>query len=1189
MGPMARRARFASWWALSWIALLAVPALAGEGPFHRLPRYDLEQTRAIVAKARLDSRPVARWRHFSGGRPAASMAIDVDGDLNQDLLTIESGAVIARRAGGQVIWNTGPIAAVGFLDRPRLTGGVLGIGVRLAKGMAALTTETGEVVFVSPQERTQKPYVATFADVDGDGIDEALTADLGGYSVAVKGVVYVYRVADGQLLAQTPDELPNGEPSNGAVHNIVDVDGDGDADIFGAYRTGPDAGVAYAYDGKTGALLATSAPDEARSCDSAFSVPASDGGAPLVVCVANFSSQAGALAYVGLVAYRLQGKVIERVWSNDLDPAAGDEQPVVVFGDFDADGQWEFLTARKQLGLWSTQAIDAATGKALAGGSAPLRQIAAPGGVMLFGNADGPTGGTAQSTYLGRWSRDKGVQVTWTLTGGPVFVLRADESGLHALLHELDDDGDGAYDRVLVHSVGADLKAKVTAELSMNADPRLMTPLRMASGAAYAVLGERNGSVWVYDEGLLLVGDPDAQPIARIGATPQAAIRSATGLATQTGIRVLVGEPGRVLLLNPANADPSTPPAAETVMEAPGQLVYPIAADLDGDGARELAVRYTDVDNLARISAYELDGSLLWTYVHGDANTRWPAGDGSVWTVADVDADGDEDVVPTWRYVGAEGPAGRRVALDGKTGKPLWKPDAACRTAQAESSALDSKLPGIGLICDYGGTRRCDLATGDLLLSTEANAPRYGYAMLGELDDKAGKDAVLVGGTHGIAALDEALKSIWVELSKAHPQMDAALAPTAEGPRLLVVRDAIDLRCIDPRDGSQLWIARYQAGKRNEAVEGQPGAPLGPPTVVSDLFGDGQVAALFTTSEGRLYAVQVSDGAVRWNLDLGGTIGDLSIGDVDGDGEIELIVASPDGNITCLDRDVLGRPKWVRENAGDGPALSEAEDIDIQEPSDVLHANWDVVVGASGYRARVVGAEGSPITGWVDFGAEVAGTFKNLALIVGRRYKVEVVAYAKGQDAVESLPAVSDGVQVQDQSPPTVISLVCEPAGVSAGQQFLCRLEGSDKTRLQRLSMRATAPDGATELAEATLLTVLLSDTLEMLVGTEGLGEGDIVVDGVVRDVVGNETAAQVSVHVCPAGSVYQAAVNGGGGVCGPDGGTAGADVGSVPDDGCGCSVTRPRAPSAGAFWLLAFLAVVWAAARRKIETLPRK
>lgn len=1169
---MAVRGARRSAWLLGWFVFAASlvvgrPASAGEGLFHRLPRYDLQQTRSVQAAARLDSPPVVRWRYFAGGRPLAALAVDVDGDQHDDLLTVESGAVIARRLTGQVIWNSGPIGATGFLGRPRLADGSLGIGVRAQRGLRVLRTADGKELFSSPPQRSLLPQLLAFADVDGDGVDEAITADGGGYSVAVKGVAYVYRVADGSLLAQTPDTFPDGAPAGGQVMTPVDCDGDGDAEIFVGHQDAEGVGTVFAYDGQTGAVTASSKPGVGRTCDVATAVPSPQGGAPVVICGANFGASTGSNAYVGFAAFRQVDGAFTLLWEDKLDHTAAEQQTNGQLGDLDGDGALEILTARRRGGIWATEAFDALTGAKLPGGAAPFRQSLGADGVVLLGDANGSAGGSTKATLIARWSRTKGMVAAWSMQGGSVLPLGADASGQHNLVQLLDDDGDGRVDRLQTSVLGADLQPKVTATRPFAGDPVVIAVAQGSAEGARLLVNEEDGSLWSLRHDLVPLAGAEAGPATRIGATPQVQLRSAPLQVDGGDFRVLVGARARLLALDVAQAGPSTPPEVKEVARVLGGQVDPLAADIDGDGTRELVIRYTDAAGLARVDAYESDGTLRWTYVHADAVCRWPNGEG-VWTALDVDGDSDEDILPTWRYAGPDAPVGRRVPLDGATGKPLWDAEAACRSGQAETASIDPTVPGEGVVLDYGGRRRCDLKTGAVLGNASTNAPRYGYAIFAALDGLPGLDGLMVGGTHGIGAFGADLKQLWVEQNKLHQVMDAALVPTAGGPALLVARSGTDWRLVDGATGKEIWAARYADGKRHEVVEGGPGAVVGLPTVVTALFSDGEPGALFTTDEGRLYAIATKDGEVRWSVAAGGALGALSVADVDDDGEVEIVLAMPDGNIACLDRDVLPRPEWVREYDGKGAIDLDPTDVDEQPSGEAIFAYWAAVPGAAGYRGRVLDDAGNPITAFVDFGGQRAGLFDGLALIVGARYQIEVVAYGQGATGVESLPTRSNGVRVVDPDPPTILSLGCTPAGATIGAPLLCTLQAEDGTRLASLDIAAIEPGTGTVLASATRLTTARIDAVDLVVPTAALSPGDLRLRGVVVDAAGHDTTHLLPLLVCPADAPFVTGV--GGGHCGPI--TPDVDNGLLGDeqaDGCGCDARRPAPFRPGALVVL--------------------
>ena len=69
-----------------------------------------------------------------------------------------------------------------------------------------------------------------------------------------------------------------------------------------------------------------------------------------------------------------------------------------------------------------------------------------------------------------------------------------------------------------------------------------------------------------------------------------------------------------------------------------------------------------------------------------------------------------------------------------------------------------------------------------------------------------------------------------------------------------------------------------------------------------DLDGDGQGEVIFGTGDGTLYQLGESNGApvIEWSLPLGRMAGSPILADLDGDGSPEVLVPVLDGTLRCL-------------------------------------------------------------------------------------------------------------------------------------------------------------------------------------------------------------------------------------------------------------------------------------------------
>ncbi len=78
---------------------------------------------------------------------------------------------------------------------------------------------------------------------------------------------------------------------------------------------------------------------------------------------------------------------------------------------------------------------------------------------------------------------------------------------------------------------------------------------------------------------------------------------------------------------------------------------------------------------------------------------------------------------------------------------------------------------------------------------------------------------------------------------------------------------------------------------------------------VADLDADGRNELIFGTYEGSVGALSLPEGALRWQMALGGFSFDVAAADVDGDGRAEVFAAGADGRLQAFSPE--GEPRWT--------------------------------------------------------------------------------------------------------------------------------------------------------------------------------------------------------------------------------------------------------------------------------------
>jgi len=206
---------------------------------------------------------------------------------------------------------------------------------------------------------------------------------------------------------------------------------------------------------------------------------------------------------------------------------------------------------------------------------------------------------------------------------------------------------------------------------------------------------------------------------------------------------------------------------------------------------------------------------------------------------------------------------------------------------------------------------------------------------------------------------------------------------------------------------------------------------LTPSIAIRDIDGTGRAVFVVGSKDGYLYAVDAEKLDLIFSMNFRYPIGNIISGDLDGDGKVEILISCSDGYIYAIDKAELKPSEYVYENDGQFIATfnngvdqcpSEVnEDIDCQEYTNTLGANWGEVNGATGYEYAIISQNGTYITYWTDNSSKNSVVTKDLRLVFDflyyflvRPYKIE-----KG-NKVTGPEIISDGVKIVDITPPDI-------------------------------------------------------------------------------------------------------------------------------------------------------------------------
>ena len=307
----------------------------------------------------------------------------------------------------------------------------------------------------------------------------------------------------------------------------------------------------------------------------------------------------------------------------------------------------------------------------------------------------------------------------------------------------------------------------------------------------------------------------------------------------------------------------------------------PAALDYDGDGRKE--VFFADEGGV--VGCLDADGRLVWRVFTGDRI------DYSGPVVADIDGDGRVEIV-----FGAD--SGTLYCLD-DAGQQRWhyQGDGAIRGIPAV--AYDPPSNSMRIYAAFGGgLAACLSSEGRIVWSHDeptARKERRSGPAVGDMDGDGELEVAFATEDFQVVVYDTftgAEEWRWKGEHTIDQTNSFALADfDGSGRQDIVCGDGRGLggpgNVYRLRNGEALWTADVGGG----IVQGPS---------VGDVDGDGQLEILACSRSKRLICLS-PDGREEWSFPSeAGILTTPALGDVDGDGEVEIVVTGKDGHVYCI-------------------------------------------------------------------------------------------------------------------------------------------------------------------------------------------------------------------------------------------------------------------------------------------------
>lgn len=1022
-------------------------AVAAQWPMERQNPY---RTATVAGTGQLTN-PAVRGRVYLGGDadPLTTWVGDVNQDEATEILMTVGGKVLMKDTADRVLWDTPSLQAGQIFGAFDFDGdGRLELLVLGDDGLRLLDARDGTIRwhitgFMEGNNRAQVAGTRV-ADINGDGLPDIVfkaywTSD---------GLVHAYTFDNG-IDTETPEanELwrHDIEPGydKGYFPAVGDVDDDGVPEVVSS--TGTILEVFPADTGGSSKWLV----DLHRSIYYGRTQILNIDGDPQNEIIHCTQSSSKSLEVFDLVRVT-DGPIAEVVWD------AGDRVfvPTYAVHDLDGDGVFEIGVSRYDTagGTWEGRVYqyvepeeDPADARLEEAMVLPDEQIVdfadldGDGVLDLLTRVTAPGTSAIPPFYTIRARRfDSDATLIWELDGARWHLVRdrgqadlnpTQSSGRVA---RQDVDGDGIPEVYVSRDTDGDLVAdRLDILKTQQGGVETVASLSLAPENRMTILWTREG------------------------------ISGSTG-----GAEVLTLDlNGRLWVLGPDLA-----PAVETPMEVGGFYAHPAqVVDLDGDGIHEMlvrkssglltAIRPEEIDQTGDLDAalWSFDGNVSKQYavaldvdddgasevvVRDSTDDAVPrlvllAGDGSALGAVDLDS-APFNLLPA-PLVGSDGPdvfgmqwtTDGRIELfviDGETWSMAWHMPAPYQDgAHAEDNTavvLDFDENGT-LDIGYGQDRYFCVSSGLTGESLGCASPDFygGGAMTGPVLE-GGVDGVALVSSDHVTLLDLALAEQTVADFEgvARLSRQAAIADADEDGTLELFFLG-DNRVYRYDGGTESWSTALEGG----SVGADNSGIVLNGMAVGDIDGDGALELVVGSSDGFLYALDAHTGALEWAFQLYYEVGRPVIACVDDDDSLDVAVPVGDGHLYVFNQATLPTPDNVRDVAvQDDLTLGPLdEDVDDTEVAERLGAAWDSVPGAAGYLVAVVSEHGSYVVDWQDVGDQTSVLITESRLLLGQQYHVLVQAYDQARDG--SPWAQSDGVQIQDVSPPRLEEIRAVP------------------------------------------------------------------------------------------------------------------------------------------------------------------
>ncbi|MBI4557453.1 MAG: VCBS repeat-containing protein [Candidatus Hydrogenedentes bacterium] len=414
-----------------------------------------------------------------------------------------------------------------------------------------------------------------------------------------------------------------------------------------------------------------------------------------------------------------------------------------------------------------------------------------------------------------------------------------------------------------------------------------------------------------------------------------------------------------VILIVLPSAALALAPRLEWAFETEGKIyASPILADVDGDGRTEIIVCASRDKRVLCLSGM---GELLWSYRVDGANN-----DGIQATASAVDADGDGRL--EIYFADMNGIVG---CLDYQ-GRLLWR--TYLGSGVNYSGPVLADMDGDGAIEVLVGAE-----DGSLYCLDDCGMERWHYQGDGAV---RGIPAVAYNALSHTAHVYAVFSRGRAACLEAGPQMlwsqnePGARGERRSGPAVGDLDHDGQAEVIWATEDFQVVVSNAATGQERWRWKGKGSLDQTGTFALADFDGSGKLDILCGDSSGYVYRLR--DGQSLWAANVGGgVVQGPSIGDVDGDGKLDVLVCSRGNRLTCLTAD--GQEAWTYPSEAGSLTTPAIGDVDGDGQTEIVFTSKDRFV----YCVTVDGAYHPERVPWpcISHDAQLTGNYTGVPFL----------------------------------------------------------------------------------------------------------------------------------------------------------------------------------------------------------------